>query len=105
MKLSKGYSAVPAGVLPVRLDLPERQVHGDGNAHKEKAPGPPQGALLVRVDQNQVSLGEELRSITTPRPHTPPRNTESLRATFCRQRHQAPRREDVETNYFLFTMS
>lgn len=60
MKLPKGYSAVPAGVLPVRLDLPKREVHGDGNAHEEKTPRPPQGALFVRVDQKQVSPGEEL---------------------------------------------
>lgn len=61
MKLPKGYSAVPAGVLPVRLDLPERQVHGDGNAHKKETPRPPQGArCLCGRTNSRFSPGEEL---------------------------------------------
>ena len=40
-----GDPAVPSRVLPVRLRLPKRQVHGDGDAHQTKTPRPPQGNM------------------------------------------------------------
>ena len=82
MKLLIGYSAVPAGVLPVRLHLPERQVYSDGDAHKEKTPGPPQGLLFVRVDPKQVfvlSRGAADHSQRRVGVHRRPRSAETPR--------------------------
>lgn len=67
-----GDPAVPSRVLPVRLRLPKRQVHGDGDAHQTKTPRPPQGNL-TRLHLLHVS----------PAGHTPVQRRPSYDAS-CR---------------------